>query len=456
MKGAFGGDRGRDADGVRFRLFPKPPELHPDRAPETVHVSSRPGSIRRGPSDDRMYLIDPVGKAFRYGLNRTSYGSLFLNLPPWRGEVRPAVEPDPEGHFDHIAIDAPQFAKTHVFGSVRFVLDVWERYFGHRIEWHFAKDYERLEIAMLPEFDNSHVGYGFMEIGADRLADGTLKTFALNFDVIAHELGHLVIYSTIGVPRLSIEAGEYFGFQESAADISAMVAALHFEQHIGHLLEETHGNFYSFNELDRFAELDTNTQIRVANNSLTLADFAEGWHDEHKLSQPLTGAVFDILVDIFQEKLVERALIPRRLAELTRKVEHEADCAAVVQPHFDAAYARHREGFRVALVDARDYLGSIYASSAKQLLPDDLNYVNVAKAMLAADRGLTGGRYRELMLESFEWRGIGRIKVGPRLSPPDEKSHAHSDRTLLPEFTGRLPRLTYRERMMLACGCRSG
>ncbi|SED51212.1 hypothetical protein SAMN05519104_3703 [Rhizobiales bacterium GAS188] len=445
----------QDANGVRFRLFPKPPFLHPGHPPETVHVSGRPGSIGPGPSDDHMYLINPVGKSYDYGLNRTPYGTIFLNLPPWRGEIRRPVRPGADGHFDHIPIDAPEFAEAHIFGSVRFTLDIWERYFGHSIDWHFAKDFQRLEIAMLPAFDNSHVGYGFMEIGAQHRGDGAIMPYSLNFDVMAHELGHLVIYGTVGVPNRVAENGEYFGWQESAADLSAMVASLHFQQHLSHLLEETHGNFYTFNELDRFAELDTNTQIRLANNSLTLADFADGWHDEHKLSQPMTGAVFDILVDVFQEALVERGLISRAAADRARGVEHDPSSAPRVQALFDEAYQGRSGEFREALIEARDYLGAIFAAAVERLSPDHLNYAIIADAMLDADRALTGGRYRRLMLESFDWRGIGRVKVGPRLSPPDDKNHTHSDRTLLPQFTGQLPKLSFRERMIFACACRN-
>ena len=33
-----------------------------------------------------------------------------------------------------------------------------------------------------------------------------------------------------------------------------MVTALHFDSMVEHLLEDTHGNLYTYNELDRFAE----------------------------------------------------------------------------------------------------------------------------------------------------------------------------------------------------------
>ena len=88
-----------------------------------------------------------------------------------------------------------------MFGTVRFVLDIWERYFGRPIDWHFARDYRQLEMVILPQIDNAYAGYGFMEDRRASIAPmEALAPYALNFDVMAHELGHLILYSTIGVP----------------------------------------------------------------------------------------------------------------------------------------------------------------------------------------------------------------------------------------------------------------
>jgi hypothetical protein len=440
----------RHDTGTRFRLFPRPPFVHPGRPPEVVSIATPPGMVGPGPSDDRLYLIDPIGKRRPYGVNPGPYGTPFIELPPWRSAIRRPVLPDAEGHFDHLPIGTPEFAKAHVFGTIGFVLDVWERYFGRPIPWHFARDFDRLEVVMLPDFDNSHVGWGFMEVGSYHETAGPPLPFALNFDVVAHETGHLIIYGTIGVPNRASERGEYFGFQESAADTTAMIAALHFDSMIEHLLEDTHGNLYTYNELDRFAELSATEQIRLASNSVKLSHFAAGWDDEHELSQPLTGALFDILVDIFQENLVERGLIGRDVADLTKLVENRPEYAATIQPVFDAAYPGQREGFRAALIEARDYLGVALAETWKRLSPDFFDYEEVATVLLAVDRALSGGRYRNEMIESFVWRGIGRVKVGPRLSPPDESSHAFSARTLVPEMRHRMPKMSFHERALLA------
>jgi len=451
---AGGAMRDRGPGGTRFRLFPRPPYAQPGRLPDVVYIATPPGSIGPGPSDDRIYLIDPIGKRQPYGMITGPYGTPHFDLPPWRGAIRRPVMPDADGHFDHIPFGTPEFEQAHVFGTIRFTLAVWERYFGQPIQWHFVRDFDRLEVVMLPAFNNAHVGYGFMEVGAHHGGDGVTVPYSLNFDVVAHELGHLIIYGTIGVPTKATEDGEYFGFQEAAADTTAMIAALHFNSLVEHLLEETRGNLFSYNELDRFAELSPTEQIRLASNSVKMSEFVGGWTDEHYLSQPLSGALFDILVDMFQENLVERGLIRRAFADLSDRVRDRPEYAAAIQGEYDAAYVGESEGFRTALLDARDYLGIALAETWKRLSPHFLTYDEVGNILLAVDRALSGGRYRAEITESFDWREIGMVKVGPRLAPPDEKSHTHSARTLLPGVRRRLPKMSFRERMLIARGAR--
>ena len=397
-----------------------------------------------------MRLIFPVDKRASYGVNFGPFGTPRLDLPPYRGPIYRPVGPDAEGHFDRIPVGTPEFAQAHVFGTVRFVLDIWERYFGRRIEWHFARDYPQLEIVIQPRIDNAYAGYGFMEIGAQPLPNGGVAPFALNFDVMAHELGHLILYSTIGLPSPDAASGEYYGFHESAADVTALIAVLHFDSLAAHLLAETHGNLYVFNELDRFAELSEHDQIRLASNDVKLSQFSAGWEDEHALSQPLTGAFFDIVVDVFQELLVERGVIPRWVAETTRFVRDEPERAASAQLYFEAAYARQYEALHAALADARDYMGVALAETWKSLTADNFTYLDVALAFTEVDVLITGGRYRRAITESFDWREIGRASVGPRLKPPGPGSHAHSVRTVTPDVQQHLPRMSYRERAIAA------
>ena len=445
-------DANRYRGGTRFRLFPQVPLLHPGRPPQVVTISAAPGTIGPGPSDDGIYLIDPIGKRGPYGIKAGPYGTPYLDLPPWRGATRRPVQPDANGHFDHIPPGSPEFERAHVFGAIRFVLGIWEGYLGRPVEWHFARDFDRLEVLMLPDFDNAHVGYGFMEIGSQRGPSGEILPFALNFDVIAHELGHLIIYGTLGVPQPETQRGEYFGFQESAADMTALVSALHFETMLDDLLDETSGNLYTFNELSRFAEISASSEIRLAVNSVKMSAFAAGWDDEHLLSMPLTGALFDLFVDMFQEELVASGLISREVAELARVIEGNPGYETHIQAAFDSAYPDARPQFRAALARARDTLGYLLAATWLRLSADYFSFVDVGETLLAVDIAMTGGRHRREIVDSFVWREIGHVAIGPRRARPDAASHAFSARTLVPGFQRRLPKMAYREKMKLARG----
>ena len=438
--------------GTRFRLFPQAPFLRPKQRPEIITVSSPPGTIGPGPSDSRLFVVEPVGKKHSYGIVPGPFGTPYMSLPPWRGPIRPPAYPSSDGHFDHIPPDAPEFRQAHLFGAIRFVLDVWEDYLGGPVQWHFARDFDRLEAHIYPPLDNARVGYGYMEAGSHPNDDGSVADYSLNFDVIAHEIGHLIIYALMGVPHGQAAQEDYFGFQESAADSAAMIAVLHFDSMVEQLLADTHGNLYALNELNRFAELTTSDEIRTSSNSVKMSEFALGWSDEHDLSQPLTGAIFDILVDIFQETLVDRGVISREVAEMSDAIRERPDYEPIIQSVFTAAYARRPEPFHDALVRTRDYLGTALAETWKRLSAQYLSYDDVGNVLLAVDRDLSGGRYRREIFESFDWREIGTVRTGPRMAEPDETSHALSSRTLTPEMSRELPRMSYRERYLVASG----
>ena len=396
------GRRGPRARMTRFRLYPQAPILAPSQPPETVWVSPPAGSIKPGPADDRMYVIDAIGKDRPYD---------FPYLPPYRGPHHAPVEPGPDGHFDYLEPGSREFMAAHVYGTLRFVLDVWEKYFGGEIPWHFADDYRRLEIIPIVEWNNAHSGYGFIETGYARPEAPDRQPFSLNFDVLAHELGHAFIYSLLGTPPPDRVSAEYIAFHESAADCVAMIAALHFDSVVDRLLRDTHGNIYLPNELNRIGELSQTTQIRLASHSLTLDDVPDlrtpvgalSQPQRHAMGLPLTGAVFDALVEVFQEILVEEGLVSRELDDLSRQEEDAP--AEEVQAGFDRAYAGRHDEFKAALLDVRDYVGR-YLARAWRRLGWDLTFSDAAAAMLSADRELTGGVGRNILLESLLWRGI--------------------------------------------------
>jgi hypothetical protein len=390
--------------GTRFRLYPQSPILTSVPGSEIVWVSSPAGSVRPGPSDNRMYVVDAVGKEKPY---EDPY------LPPYDGPRNPPVLPDADGHFDYLRNSwSREFMAAHMFGTLRFVLDVWEKYFGGRIRWHSEALQPRLELIPLLDWNNAHSGYGFIETGFATPGEPDPQPFCLNFDVLAHELGHSFIYALLGTPARGEASAEYFAFHESAADCVALVAAMHFDSVVDRLLERTSGNIYRPNELNRIGELSDNTEIRLASHSLTLDNVPDlrtppyrlSQPQRHRMSLPLTGAVFDMLVDVFQRLLVDDGLIDIELDLLSRP-EVSAAKESVVQAGFDRAYAGRHEEFKAALADARDYTGRCLAAAWRTMSPN-VTYRGVAEAMLKADRELANGAGGNIMTECFQWRGI--------------------------------------------------
>jgi hypothetical protein len=240
-----------------------------------VWVSPPAGSIGPGPTDDRMYVVDPIHKDQPYA---------FPDTPPYRQAVHPPVQPNEFGHFDHLDVNSRAFKAAHIYASLRRVLDIWEGYYDRPIDWHFQEQFDRLEVIPQLDWDNAQSGYGFIEAGHATSEDGVDHPFSLNFDVLAHELGHSIIFSEVGFPTEGADTTEFLGFHESASDMVALISVLHFNSVVDHLLSTTRGNLYTLNELNRIGELSDTDQIRVASNDYTMSDFSGGWKKVHDLS----------------------------------------------------------------------------------------------------------------------------------------------------------------------------
>jgi len=392
--------------GTKFRIFPQSRVLN--FPPETIVVSIPPDQMRPGPADDRMFVVDAINKQpydFPFG-------------PPYTGAQNPLVQPGPDGHFDHLDVDSREFKCATMYATVRRTLDIWENYFGRTIPWHFETRFARMELIPLIEWDNAQSGFGFLEFGFGRMPNGSIdhtKPYCENFDVLAHELGHSIIFSEVGIPENPAdEAIDYGGFQESCGDLVAIVSVLHFNSIVDRLLDETRGNLFTVNELDRVGELSESRQIRIAFNSVRMPEVGD---EPHERSLPLTGGIFDVLVEVFQKNLVKAGLISQGLAdESTQGTGRQQDQGAI-QRKFDAVYAGKEAQFKTALLAARDYLGTLLSRTWSSLRPPNfLTYHDILRALLRADRAIAG-EHQETIRSCFGWRGINLLPNSLLLRP---------------------------------------
>ncbi len=382
--------------GTRFRVYPQPKWLKGFRLPKVVYVKSIPGTIKPGPRDERIKVIDAIHKKAYV----ESGGG-----PPYRGPSNEGVRPDARGHFADVQPGTREFSAAMAFATVRCALEIWELYFGRPLPWYFRKDYSHLELIPLVESDNAWSQYGYIECGFQDLTRHR-KPYAENFDVVAHEVGHCIIHEVIGEPPRP-KPIQYRALDEGLADLIATVSSLHFDPVVDHLLRQTRGNLFSKNVLSRLGETGRKGQIRKVFNDDKMSTVKwDPIEDRYKyaLSAPFTGGAFDVLVEIYQRKLIRRGGISKQLGDRSYEAIHQE--AAAVQRGFRRAFERKRKIFKDALLEARDYFGRLLARTLDRTTMHDPSYPTIVANMLEADSELSGGEYRQVIRDSFLWREI--------------------------------------------------
>jgi hypothetical protein len=407
---------------LRVRIFPQAAAGGRSRL-ETLVLSTRAGEVGPGPQDTRLYTFDTPGKR-PYGEDHGRPAR-----PPWRGPIGPAAMPGPGGHFDHLAPGDPGFRLAHLYGCVRFALDVWEVYLGRPIPWHFRRDYQRLELLALTDWANAHMGYGYLEVGAFTLPDGSHADYSLNFDVVAHEVGHAMMMSFVWPFPLDRVTPDYEALHEASADWAAMIASLHLSTVTEELLETTRGDLDTANRFNRFAELSSTSQIRMANNPYTMWDFARGWDNEHELALPLIAALFDAFVAVYKAVLLRHGAIPAALDDIAEMAERQPAWRGRARRGFARSYARHPARFHDALAEAREVAAEMLVGLWRRADPTSFRLGDIRPILEDVDLRRFHGDLRPIVADAFRRRGIGIVPPGPRLRAPGADSHLHSVRT---------------------------
>ncbi|WP_406853772.1 hypothetical protein ABEG18_14510 [Alsobacter sp. KACC 23698] len=395
--------------GTLFRLFPQATDAYPE--PELIEVSPLAGTVGPGPSDQRLVVVDAIDKA--------PYDPP-ISTPPYRGPVRPPAWPDAHGDFASIPVDTQQFLQAHLYGCVRLTLDVWEKYLGHPVRWLDLVGDERVELTPLVAWANAQSGPGFMEMGRQVNDEGELRLFCLNLDVVAHETGHTVLFAELGTPESGRVTPDFLAFHESVSDLTAMLTSLHFQAVVSHVLTQTNGNLYVLNDSNRIGELSGAQQIRIADNLTRISDVADlrigpdgEWIDPtgrgrnaHALAQPLTGALFDFLIDLYQDNLVSEGVIGPDLDARgwdRDEVDQAMDALAAA---FGTRLESLRGDFRAALLDARDALGRVLGEMLNRVEIEDLTFGRVAGVLLDVAAELVSPYAADMLAENLRWRGI--------------------------------------------------
>ena len=394
--------------GTRFLLYPQSRVVSGFELPRVVRLPASAGAIGAGPEDRRIRVVDAIAKT----PYRDPSSGEYLWRPPYpdsRPRERP-VRPNSRGDFDYLKPGSRPFSAAAAYASVRCVLEIWEFYLGRRISLVGGSRQRKFEV--IPRVsalgDNAWSGEWYVELGfADR---NPREPYCENLDVIAHEVGHVILKHVIGpTPKGRLEF-ERKSHDEAGADLVSLVSILHFDRVVDAVLEGTRGKLFSVNILSQIGEYRMGRSGRRAvrlsfqNKTMRSVAHARRAGDKYAYARPLLAAAFDILVEIYEARLVRRGLIPQELGD--RSTHATARGHPAIRLEFAAAYNENPDGFAEALREATADFARLLATAWRMARRTGVTFSRVASNIAAADARLNRGRYRPIIRRAFAKRRI--------------------------------------------------
>jgi len=233
-----------------------------------------------------------------------------------------AVEPNAAGDF--IAQpDTPAFDAVHTFAVVRQTLTMYQRALGAAgismpLPWNWNSSVDTSPLRVFPHglpnvmnaFYSRTQGclrFGDFIPGDDAAAERVYT--CRSFDIVAHETAHAVLD---GIQPRWLQADappQTGGLHESFGDLTAIFLALSQLDQCEAIVAQTKASLHDKSYLADIAEqfgvaLGNGSSLRNADNDLRLGQVGT---QVHAISQVFTGAVYDVLADMFAyERAPER------------------------------------------------------------------------------------------------------------------------------------------------------
>jgi hypothetical protein len=264
-----------------------------------------------------------------------------------------AVSPNAFGDFVTMP-DTPQFDAVHTFAVVRQTLTMYQRALsagGSDMplpwQWNSSVDTAPLQVFPygLPNVMNAFYSRSqcCLKFG-DFVPSGEAgRVFTCrSFDIVAHETGHAVLDGLKPDWLLADNPPQTGGLHESFGDLTAIFLALSQLDQCEAIIAQTKARLHDKTFLADIAEqfglaLGRSNGLRNADNELTLS---QAGTEVHAISQVFTGAIYDILADIFtferKPALLDDAAVLHQVGDYLRGLLLRALVAA---PDVAATYA---------------------------------------------------------------------------------------------------------------------
>jgi hypothetical protein len=260
----------------------------------------------------------------------------------------PPVVANALGDFIQTPLTA-EFDAVHTFAVVRQTLTMYQRALAvgntlATVPWRWNGPTNSDPILVQPrhsQMQNAFYSPGQRLLAFGHFMQGTAQIFTCrSLDIVAHETGHAVLD---GLKPNWISAGnpQTGGLHESFGDLSAIFLALSQLDQVEAVIAQTKGNLHDKTFLSDLAEqfglaLGRPNGLRNADNDLRLSQVG---NEVHAISQVFTGAIYDVLADIyaFERRTVRDDAIV--LYEIARYVLSLVMRAIVASPNAGATFA---------------------------------------------------------------------------------------------------------------------
>ena len=267
----------------------------------------------------------------------------------------PGIAPvSPNAFGDFVTMQGtPQFDAVHTYAVVRQTLTMYQRALAGVSDsplpwqWNSSVDVAPLEIFPygLPNVMNAYYSRSqcCLKFG-DFIPSGQLERVftCRSLDIVAHETGHAVLDGLKPEWLRADNPPQTGGLHEAFGDLTAIFLSLAQLDQCEAIVAQTRANLHDKTFLADIAEefglaLGRSNGLRNADNDITLS---QAGAQVHALSQVFTGAVYDILADIFSYErapaLQDDAAVLHQVGDYLRSLVLRAVIAA---PDHGAQYA---------------------------------------------------------------------------------------------------------------------
>jgi hypothetical protein len=284
-----------------------PPVPSPIPVPIPLPVGPRVLMWKQDPSVAEIgirkaFLPRPVSSGPSDGRIRTT----IVGMPP--------VTPNAMGDFIQTPLTT-QFDAVHTFAVVRETLTMYQRALAvgsvpAALPWQWNTPTVPDPVQLFPRHSNMQnafysrtgklLAFGFFPKPGAPAPAPTIFT-CRSFDIVAHETGHAVLDGLKPNWILPTNPPQTGALHESFGDLTAIFLALSQLDQVEAVIAQTKANLHNRTFLTDLAEefglaLGLPFGLRNADNDLKLSQVG---NEVHALSQVFTGAIYDVLADIF-------------------------------------------------------------------------------------------------------------------------------------------------------------